>query len=331
MARLVFLGTPDDAVPPLDALADAGHEIVLVVTRADARRGRRGLPSPSPVKARALERGLPVTDRLDDVFGVDADLGVVVAYGRIIPEAVLRRLPMVNLHFSLLPRWRGAAPVERAILADDPTTGVCVMAVEPGLDTGAVYAVAEVPIGERDTSARLRAELSKVGSELLVSCLAGGVAGLPEPSPQVGEATYAHKLDQGDFAIDWSGSPEAIDRLVRLGRAWTTFRGKRLHVLEGHPAERASLNGEEVGTGFEPGSILDGPEVVTGGAGRFVLDRVQVEGRQAVDAGAWWRGARAQPGERFGAPAQGAAPERGSPRVGGGAPGVESGQPEAAR
>ncbi|MDA8366246.1 MAG: methionyl-tRNA formyltransferase [Actinomycetota bacterium] len=330
MARLVFLGTPDDAVSPLDALVDAGHEIVLVVTRADARRGRRGLPSPSPVKARALERGLPVTDRLDDVFGVDADLGVVVAYGRIIPEAVLRRLPMVNLHFSLLPRWRGAAPVERAILAGDRTTGVCVMAVEPGLDTGAVYAVAEVPIGERDTSAQLRAELSKVGSDLLVSCLEGGVAGLPEPSPQVGEATYAHKLDQGDFAIDWSGGPEVIDRLVRLGRAWTTFRGRRLHVLEGHPADGASVVEEAAAGGLDPGSVLDGPEVVTGGGGRFVLDRVQVEGRQAVDAGAWWRGARAQPGELLGTSDLGAAPEPGS-QGRGAAPGAETGQSEAAR
>ena len=138
MARLVFLGTPDDAVPSLEALVGAGHDVALVVTRADARRGRRGAPSPSPVKARAVELGLPVTDQLDDVLDAGAGLGVVVAYGRIIPARILDAIPMVNLHFSLLPRWRGAAPVERAILAGDRTTGVCVMAVEPGLDTSAM-------------------------------------------------------------------------------------------------------------------------------------------------------------------------------------------------
>jgi Formyl transferase len=128
--RLVYLGTPEAAVAPLRALVDAGFEIALVVSRPDRRRGRGGALSPSPVKAAATELGLTVTDVLDDVLGVDADLGVVVAYGRIIPSRILERLPMINLHFSLLPRWRGAAPVERALLAGDIETGVCVMDVD---------------------------------------------------------------------------------------------------------------------------------------------------------------------------------------------------------
>src|SRR4051812_473977 len=145
--RLVYLGTPEMAVPPLRALHAAGHELALVVSRPDKRRGRGGLLVPSPVKAAALDLGVPVTDRPDDATEVGADLGVVVAYGRIIKRPVLERLAMINLHFSSLPRWRGAAPVERALLAGDPTTGVCVMAVEEGLDTGGVYARSELAIG----------------------------------------------------------------------------------------------------------------------------------------------------------------------------------------
>ena len=139
--RLAFLGTPAMAVPPLRALIDAGHDVALVVTRPDAKRGRGSTTSPSPVKSAAIDLGIPVTHTVDDVLALDppAELGVVVAFGRIIKPHVLAELPMINLHFSLLPRWRGAAPVERALLAGDEVTGVCVMDVEEGLDTGAVY------------------------------------------------------------------------------------------------------------------------------------------------------------------------------------------------
>ena len=155
--RLVFLGTPEMAVPPLRALVEAGHDVVGVVTRADTRRGRGGAHSPSPVKAAAEALGIPVGHDPDDVLdavAAGAELGVVVAYGRIIKPHLLDAIPMVNLHFSLLPRWRGAAPVERAILAGDPETGVGVMRVEEGLDTGGIYAEARVPIAP-DTTADL--------------------------------------------------------------------------------------------------------------------------------------------------------------------------------
>src|SRR5580698_1153994 len=167
MARLVFLGTPDAAVAPLRTLVDAGHEVALVVSRADKRRGRGGGPQPSPVKEVALERGLPVTASLDHAAGAGAELGVVVAFGRIIPVAILDRLPMVNLHFSMLPRWRGAAPVERAILEGDSETGVCLMAVEAGLDTGPIYAEDTTEIRDDETADELRARLVGLGCRLL--------------------------------------------------------------------------------------------------------------------------------------------------------------------
>ena len=258
--RLVYLGTPDFAVRPLQALVDAGFEVALVVSRADARRGRGGRTTPSPVKAAALDLGLPVSDAIDDVLTVGADLGVVVAYGRLIRANVLAALPLVNIHFSLLPRWRGAAPVERAVLAGDPVTGVDLMVVEEGLDTGAVYARAELPIGPDDTVDELRAELAEQGADLLVTNLRDG---LPTPTPQAGEATYAHKIDPAELHIDWSQPPLAIHRLVRVGGAWTTYHGKRLKVW------RTTLNDD----------------------GSLRLLEVQPEGRPRMPADAWANGA----------------------------------------
>ncbi|MEZ5178877.1 MAG: formyltransferase family protein [Acidimicrobiales bacterium] len=212
--RLVYLGTPKMAVPPLHALCDAGFEVALVVTGADKRRGRRAEPSPTPVKLAAIERGLPVSHDLADVPGAGADLGVVVAYGRILRRELLEVLPMVNLHFSLLPRWRGAAPVERALLAGDQRTGVCVMAVEEGLDTGGVYARADLAIRRTSTAAELGGQLTELGSALLVDALR---TGLGEPEPQVGEPTYAAKLGTDDLRLRWARPAAELDRLVRVG------------------------------------------------------------------------------------------------------------------
>src|SRR5580658_3429783 len=202
MARLAYLGTPELSVPPLRALLAAGHDVELVVSGPDRRRGRGSASSPSPLKAAAAELGLATTSELADVVtpggGAPPELAVVVAFGRLIPPAVLARVPMINLHFSLLPRWRGAAPVERAILAGDTTTGVCVMEIEAGLDTGPVYARSEMEIGPGEHLSSLRGRLVERGSELLVEVLAGGVAGLPDPVPQVGEPTYARKLEPAE-------------------------------------------------------------------------------------------------------------------------------------
>ena len=230
----------------------------MVVSRPDTRRGRGNTLSPSPVKAVALELGLPVTDDLDAVLDAGIELGVVVAYGRIIPRRVLEAVPMVNLHFSLLPRWRGAAPVERALLAGDATTGVCLMEVAEGLDTGAVYAVEETSIAGDDTLASLRGRLVEMGTRMVVDAL---TEGLGAPAPQTGEPTHAAKIDPGELALDWSRPAVELDRLVRLGGAWTPFRGKRLKVWKADLLDDAER--PEGLVGAAPGT-LDGTVVAAG-------------------------------------------------------------------
>ena len=293
MARLAYLGTPDLAVPPLRALAGAGHDIAVCVTRPDRRRGRGTDLTPSPVKEAAAELGIAVTHDMDDVATAGVELAVVVAYGRIIPARLLEEVPMVNLHFSLLPRWRGAAPVERAILAGDSETGVCVMKVEEGIDTGPVYAVRTVPLDDDVTLAALRARLVAAGSEMLVDTVAGGRAGLPDPVPQHGEVTIADKISKEDLHLDWAQPAAQLKRVVRLGRAWTTFRGKRLTVLE---AEVGPPSG--AGAAAAPGA-LRGPAVTTGD-GSLVLRRVRPESRSPMSADEWLRGVRPENGESFG-------------------------------
>ncbi|HWE70279.1 MAG TPA: methionyl-tRNA formyltransferase [Acidimicrobiales bacterium] len=299
MARLVYLGTPEAAVEPLRALAAAGHDIALVVSRPDKRRGRGSTLVPSPVKAAAIELGLPVTDRLGDALGCGAELGVVVAYGRIIPADVLAQLPMVNLHFSQLPRWRGAAPVERAILAGDASTGVCLMAVEAGLDTGAIYAEEDTPIDEAESVEDLRRRLVAIGARLLERHLADGLAGLPTPHPQVGEPTYAEKIRPEELQLHWGEDAAHLRRVVHLGRAWTTFRGKRLRVLEAEPVPGDDGEPTAAAEGASPGA-LHGEEVTAGEGSRLRLLTVQPEGRQPMPAADWRRGVRPEPGERLG-------------------------------
>jgi methionyl-tRNA formyltransferase len=269
------------AVPTLRAIVDAGHDVALVVSAKDKRRGRGSALMPSPVKAAALELGLRVTDRIDDVLELDppADLGVVVAFGRLIKPHVLDKLPMINVHFSLLPRWRGAAPVERAILAGDEVTGVCVMEIEEGLDTGAVYRREEVAIGSDVSADELRAQLVEVGSELVLDALHNG---LGEPEPQVGEPVYASKIDPAELRVDWSSPAIDVHRLVRLGGAWTTHHGHRLKIW------RTSLHptgdGISVPTGSDPVELLE----------------VQPEGKGRMPARAWANGAHWQPGDQLG-------------------------------
>lgn len=278
--RLVFLGSPEAAVPPLRALVEAGHDAAMVVTQPDRRRGRGGALLPTPVKAAALELGLTVTDRIDDVLDVGAELGVVVAYGRLVKPHVLDALPMVNVHFSLLPRWRGAAPVERAILAGDAETGVCLMGLEVGLDTGPVHRRASVEISEDETADELRGRLVELGTGLLVDALAGG---LGEGEPQAGEPTYAAKLDPEELCLDWSRPADELERIVRVGRAWTTVRGRRLKVLRAC-AHRVTGKGLSAPTG----------------AGTLELLEVQPEGRAPMGASEWARGVRWQEGDRLG-------------------------------
>jgi methionyl-tRNA formyltransferase len=290
--RLVFFGTPHDAVPALRALHDAGHDLALVVTQPDRRRGRGGGRAgggragggragggaePSPVKAAAVALGLPVRtperarEVVDEVAASGAEVGVVVAFGQLLPEPLFTAVPLgfVNVHFSLLPRWRGAAPVERAILAGDRETGVCIMQIEKGLDTGPVYARASTPIADEETAGELRDRLVALGTELLVATLPGVATTTPEP--QVGEATHADKLTVQEFELDPSRPAEELVRVVRAGNprpgAWTTVDGARLKVW------RARV----------------------GDDGGFELIEVQPQGKARMPASDWLRGRRGAP------------------------------------
>jgi len=273
--KLVYFGTPDMAVPPLKALIDAGHDVVRVITRVDKKRGRGSALSPSPVKAAAFELGLTVSHDPDEVLaavGDGAELGVVVAYGRIIKPHLLSAIPMVNLHYSLLPRWRGAAPVERAILSGDTVTGVDVMRLEEGLDVGGIYAEERVPIGADITADELREQLTEVGCRLLVKVLDRPlVEWIDTAVAQVGDAMYASKLEKGESEIDWSRPELDVYRLVRIGGAWTTFRGKRLKILAAHVVE-----------------------------GQLIPTVVQPEGKAPMAFDAWRNGAQPAGDELFG-------------------------------
>ncbi|MGQ0831786.1 MAG: methionyl-tRNA formyltransferase [Microthrixaceae bacterium] len=277
--RLAYLGTPAAAVAPLRALVDAGFDVALVVSQPDRRRGRGASVSPSPVKAAARALGLEVTDRVDDVVAAGVDLGVVVAFGNLLRPPLLAAVPFVNLHFSLLPRWRGAAPVERAILAGDEVTGVDLMVVEEGLDTGGIYARVEVPIGPNDTAEELRVCLADAGALMLVEQLASG---LGVPAPQAGESTYAAKVEAAELKLDWDGPAIDVHRHVRVGGAWTTLHGQRIKVWR---------------TAVPPAG--DGP-LAPAGDGPVELLEVQPAGKPRLAARAWANGSRWSPGERLG-------------------------------
>ena len=243
-------------MPTLGALVDAGHDVALVVTQPDRRRGRGKAVTPSPVKAAALELGLEVRtptrarEVVDEVRASRAGLGAVVAFGQLLPDELLEALPhgFVNLHFSLLPRWRGAAPVERAILAGDTETGVCVMRIDSGLDTGPVFACERTPIDPDETAGELRGRLVELGTQLMVETLPQ----VPEldPQPQQGEPTYADKLTVDEFRIDWSRPADEIMRVIRAGNprpgAWTTVDGTRLKVWRAARNEQGVVEPVEV-------------------------------------------------------------------------------------
>jgi methionyl-tRNA formyltransferase len=275
---LVFLGTPPAAATILQQLINAGFDIRHVVTRPDAKRGRGGKTSASPVKELALANNLTVTHDLEWLKQNMATpmLGVVVAYGRIIPTSVLDHMQMINVHFSLLPRWRGAAPVERAIIEGDAATGVCIMEVEPTLDTGAVYARSETAISETVTADELTHELAVSGGHLLTDTLRRG---LGTPLPQDGEPTYAAKIAPEELRIDWSMSAGDIVRRVRSLRTFTTVDNARIRIVEA----RVQPGSQAVGTVSENCCVGTSEGLVE-------LVRVQPEGKQVMEADAWLRG-----------------------------------------
>ena len=285
--RVAFLGTPALAVPTLKALHTAGYEIPMVVTAEDKRRGRGGKTSPTAVKAAARDLGIPVTSTVDDLLSVHAedpiDLAVVVAFGQIIRPHVLAEIPMVNIHFSDLPRWRGAAPVERAILAGDTETAIAIMSVVEGLDEGDVWALHPVPIHRDETLLTLWQSMAISGAGVLIEAMRNGFT---DPTSQSGEVLYARKLTVLDRFLDWERSAIELDRIVRVGNAWSSFRGDRFKIHMAEPVE----------TDLRPGEIQD---LVVGTAdGGLRLITVQPAGKPRMDAKDWANGAQPN-GDRF--------------------------------
>jgi methionyl-tRNA formyltransferase len=291
---LVYAGTPDFAVPALEALVAAGHRIAAVYTQPDRPAGRGRTLTPPPVKVAALAHGLTVCqpEGLRDAGAVSAlaafepDVMVVAAYGLLLPPSILAvpRLGCVNIHASLLPRWRGAAPVQRALLAGDAETGTSIMRMEAGLDTGPVYAVARLPIGPADTAATLTAALARQGAEALLPVLAALEAGTARAEAQPADGvTYARKITKAEALLDWTQPAVALERAVRALQPWpvaeTRWRGAQLRV------HGASLR--DTGHAAAPGTVLaagaEGLDVATG-AGVLTLTRLQLAGRTVVGA-----------------------------------------------
>lgn len=295
--RIVFAGSPAAAVPSLRALAESPHDILAVVTRQDSPQGRRAVLTPTPVATTAEEYGLDVirANRLsgeptERILALEPDLGVIVAYGGLIREPLLGapRLGWINLHFSLLPRWRGAAPVQHAIIAGDETTGVSVFQLVEELDAGDVLGAVTEPIGRHETAGNLLARLAEVGAGLLVDTVDALDAGTARPRPQVGDVTLAPKLTVADGRLDFTRPAREVHDRVRgvtpEPGAHTSVDGVRVKVLDATVAH---------GQAPLPPGRLDwrGGVVLVGTATEPVeLLRVQPAGRTAMDAAAWWRG-----------------------------------------
>jgi methionyl-tRNA formyltransferase len=312
--RLVFAVTPETAVPALEALLGSPHEVVAVLTRPDARSGRGRTVHPSPVKAVALERGIevltPVSPR-DPQFQsrlreIAPDACPVVAYGALLPREVLD-IPAhgwVNLHFSVLPAWRGAAPVQRAIMAGDEATGATTFVIEEGLDTGPVLGVMTETIRPDDTSGVLLDRLARAGAGLLVATMDGLASGDLQPVPQPGEGvSHAAKLSTADAEIAWNTPAYAVDRHVRgctpAPGAWTTFRGERLGIGPVRVAAEGDLSARGDAAPLAPGEVLATKRSVHVGtaSGVVTLGDVQPQGKKPMAAPDWARGVRLVEGE----------------------------------
>lgn len=303
--RLAFLGTPDFAVPTLRQLLHASHKVEAVYTQPPKPAGRGKAPRRSPVHRFAEGRGLEVRtprtlkdSQVQEAFrSLALDAAVVVAYGQILPGAILEatRLGCINVHASLLPRWRGAAPVHRAILEGDVETGVSIMLMDEGLDTGPVLLSRSVPIDRHDTASDLHDRLAHLGADMLVEALDGLEKGLLTPLPQPEHnATYAKKIDKGEGRIDWSRPAVEIDRKVRgltpFPGAFTSLHGERLKILAGEPVEAAG----------HPGEVIDQHFTVACGEGAYRIERAQREGRAPMDTPHLLRGFAIPPGSRLG-------------------------------
>lgn len=300
--RVIFMGTPEFSVPALDALHGADHEIVCVYCQPPRPAGRGKKDRSSPVQARAKALGLPVRHPVSlrdanahaDFAALKADIAVVVAYGLILPQPILDAPThgCLNIHASLLPRWRGAAPIHRAIMAGDSETGVCIMQMEAGLDTGPVLLRRATPIAAGETTALLHDRLSEIGAALIVSALADLSDLAPQVQPETG-VSYAHKIDKAEAAIDWTRPAVEVDRQIRglspFPGAWFERDGARIKVLGSTSAD---------GQGA-PGTVVDDSLTVACGTGAVRLTRLQRAGKGAQDADVFLRGTPLPPGTKL--------------------------------
>ncbi|MFD2661030.1 methionyl-tRNA formyltransferase [Paenibacillus thailandensis] len=310
--RIVFMGTPEFAVPSLKLLLEQGYEVVAVVTQPDRPKGRKRVLTPSPVKEEALRHGLPVLqpermrseDAVAAVAALKPDLIVTAAYGQILPKGVLElpRLGCINVHGSLLPKYRGGAPIQRSIMNGERVTGVTIMYMAAGLDTGDMISRVEVPIEDDDTSGTMFEKLSVAGAKLLGATLPSIIDGTAGAVPQrEEEATYAPNLTREDERIDWSKSAVQIHNQIRglspMAGAFTQLEGEVFKVWA------ASLASDKEKAGALPGEVLradsDGIAVQTG-EGVLLLKQIQPAGKKAMPASEWLKGARLNPGTVFG-------------------------------
>jgi methionyl-tRNA formyltransferase len=306
--KLIFAGTPDFAARGLSALLASRHALVLVLTQPDRPAGRGLKPHPSPVKRLALDHGIPIAQPAtlkdshaqDRIRDADADLMVVAAYGLILPPSVLAipRLGAINIHASLLPRWRGAAPIQRALLAGDRETGVCIMQMEAGLDTGPLLLCKSIPIRDEDDTQTLHDRLADLGAGLIVKALDDLERGaiVSRPQPEQG-AIYAAKIDRAEARIDWMQPALEVWRKVRAFNSFpgavSRLRGEELKIWRGAPTSDAGA----------PGTVLEaGPSgiVVACGDGSLRIDQLQRAGGRRLTPAEFLRGHRLVPGERFG-------------------------------
>ena len=311
--RIIFAGTPPFAAAALDALADAGHTIALVLTQPDRPAGRGMKLAPSAVKGAASARGLPVfqPDSLKSAAvqatlrDADADVMVVAAYGLILPQPVLvlPRFGCLNIHASLLPRWRGAAPIQRAILAGDAETGITIMQMDAGLDTGAMLSKTAVPIRETDTAGSLHDVLAKAGAEAIVAALTNYPQLKPQPQNDR-EATYAAKLSKEEARLDWRQPADILARAVRaynpVPGAWTLLHGVPLKIWSAHPVGHAGETDERPRA---PGVLLraDADQLaIACGNGALALREIQLAGSKRMDVTAFLAGRVLPPGTQFG-------------------------------
>jgi len=302
--RLVFLGTPEFAVPTLERLVQAGHQVLAVLTQPDRPRGRGRETAAPPVKQAAMRHGLAVyqpervrrPEAVEYLRGLAPDLMVVVGYGQIIPQSVIDIPPLgiLNVHASLLPAYRGAAPVQWAIAKGERRTGVTIMRIDAGLDTGDILASAETEIGAEENAIELAGRLAGIGADLLVETLAGWAAGRIEPRKQdSARATYAPILKKEDGLIDWQQPAAAIHQRVRGFQPWpgayTRFRGQTLNIWRA----RAVRDPEASAGGVPAGGFFSlKPPLVAAGEGALELVEVQLEGRKRISAGDFVNGQR---------------------------------------